>query len=150
MLTRRRFLLGASAVAAGGAGVGVGLSRAMNCSSKPVPIVPLGTQPAGLPAGQHAWGASLARDGHGNPISPLFDRLLFFDVDGTPSPAHAGVLEAGLRTLESTYRWGPGGLLFTAGWSPNSFEGLLGVHPPIPYAQALSDFELPAIDTYHL
>jgi hypothetical protein len=150
MLTRRRFLLGATAVAAGGAGVGVGLSRAMNSSGKPVPIVPLGTQPAELPAGQHAWGASLARDGHGNPISPRFDRLLFFDVDGTPSPAHARVLEAGLRTLERTYRWGPGGLLFTAGWSPNYFEGLLGVHPPIPYAQALSDFELPAIDTYHL
>jgi hypothetical protein len=149
MLTRRRFLLGA-AVAAGGVGVGVGVSQALNGDGKPVPLVPLGTEPAGLPARQHAWVASLARDADGNPISPLFDRLLFFDVDGAPSPAHARVLEAALRTLERTYPWGPGGLLFTAGWSPNYFEGLLGVHSPIPYAQALSDFELPAIDTYHL
>ena len=150
MLTRRRFLLGATAVAAGGVGVGVGVSQALNGEGKPVPLVPLGTEPAGLPASQHAWEAWLGRDPDGNPISPQFDRLLFFDVDGTPSPAHARVLEAALRTLERTYQWGPGGLLFTAGWSPNYFEGLLGVHSPIPYAQALSDFELPAIDTYHL
>jgi hypothetical protein len=150
MLTRRRFLLGATAVAAGGAGAAVGLSGALNSQGQPVPLVPLGTQPAGLPARQHAWAATEARDADGNPISPRFDRLLLFDVDGTPTPAHARVLEAALRTLERTYRWGPSGLLFTAGWSPGYFESALGVRSPIPYAQALSDFELPAIDTYDL
>jgi hypothetical protein len=147
MLTRRRFLLGATAVAAG-AGAAVGVAEALNSSGNPVPLVPLGSQPASLPEGQHEWVATLARDPHGNPISPMFDRLLLFDIDGKPSPAYARLLEASLRTLERTYRWGPSGLLVTAGWSPGYFEHTLGVHAPIPYAQALSDFELPAIDDY--
>jgi hypothetical protein len=150
MLTRRRFLLGATAAAAGGACAAVGLGGALNSQGKPVPLVPLGTQPAGLPARQHAWGASLSHDAYGNPIAPSFDRLLLFDIDGKPTPAHARVLEVALRTLERAFRWGPSGLLFTVGWSPGYFERALGVHPPIPYAQALSDFELPAIDDYDL
>jgi hypothetical protein len=150
MLTRRRFLLGATAVAAGGTGAAVGLDRGLNSSGKPVAPVALGAQPAGLPDRQHAWAAYESRDADGNPISPLFDRLLLFDVDGRPTPAHARVLEAALRTLERAYRWSPSGLLFTAGWSPGYFEKGLGLHPPIPYAQALSEFELPAIDDYDL
>jgi len=94
MLTRRRFLWGATAVAAGGAGVGAGLSCAPNADANTVPFVALGTQPPGLPARQHAWVRSLARDAEGNPISPRFNRLLFFDVDGTPSPTYARVLAA--------------------------------------------------------
>ena len=46
--------------------------------------MPLGPQPAGLPARQHAWDAYLAADRQGNPIPPRFDRLLFFDVIGDP------------------------------------------------------------------
>jgi hypothetical protein len=153
MLTRRRFLLGAGAVAAGGASVpsaALGLTRALNSRGQAVPIVPLGTQPPGLPVRQHAWVGSLARDADGNPISPRFDRLLLFDIDDSPTPPHALLLEAALRTLERTYRWGPSGLLFTAGWSPGYFERSLGIRPPIPCAQALSDFERPAIDDYDL
>ena len=60
------------------------------------------------------------------------------------------MLEAALRTLERTYRWGPSGLLFTAGWGPSYFERTLGVASPIPPAKGLSDFELPAIDDYDL
>jgi hypothetical protein len=150
MLTRRRFLLGATAGAAGGAGAAVGLSGALSSEGKPVPLIPLGTQPAGLPARQHAWRPWLFSDAHGNPIAPSFDRLLLFDIDGAPTPAHVRVLEAALRTLERRFRWGPSGLLFTAGWSPGYFERALGVHPPIPYAHALSDFELPTIDDYDL
>ena len=64
-------------------------------------------QPAGLPARQHAWTATLARDSDGNPISPRFDRLLFFDVRASPPPpASARLLEAALRTLERTYHVG--------------------------------------------
>ena len=48
------------------------------------PPVALGRQPAGLPARQHAWKATLARDADGNPVAPRFDRLLFFDVRGRP------------------------------------------------------------------
>ena len=150
MLNRRRFLLGATAVVAGGAAAGIGLDRALTSRGKPIPAVPLGGQPPGLPARQHAWTATLARDSDGNPISPRFDRLLFFNVGGTPSPAHARVLEAALRTLERAYRWEPSGLLFAAGWGPGYFERSLHVTSPIPRATGLSDFESPAIDDYDL
>jgi hypothetical protein len=150
MLTRRRFLLGATAVAAGGTIIGGELDDALARGAKPVPLVSLGTQPAGLPARQYAWNATLARDSFGNPTAPRFDRLLFFDVDGPPTPAHARVLEAALRTLERAYPWTPSGLLFTAGWGPGYFERALKVSSPIPQAKGLSDFELPAIDDYDL
>jgi hypothetical protein len=92
----------------------------------------------------------LHRDAEGNVIAPRFDRLVFFDVIGRPDGAHARLLEAHLRSLERSFAWGPAGLLFTVGWSPGYFERRLGVHAPLPYAKALSDFELPAIDDYDL
>jgi dye decolorizing peroxidase len=146
-LTRRRFLVGSAAVG-GGAAVGVGLSQALGQSGKPLPAVTLAEARAGLPSRQHAWTATLARDEYGNPVAPRFDRLLFFDVKGEPTPGYARVLEAALRSLELTYPWRPSGLLFTAGWSPTYFEKRLHVRSPIPHAGPLSDFELPAIDTY--
>ncbi len=153
MLTRRRFLLGTGAVVAGAAAVGVGLDRALNNGSSPAPApapVALGSQPDGLPARQHAWGATLTRDADGNPVAPRFDRLLFFGIAGGPTAAHASVLEAALRTLERRYPWGPDGLLFTAGWGPGYFARVLRVASPIPAAKGLSEFELPAIDDYDL
>jgi hypothetical protein len=149
MLTRRRFLVGGAAVAAGGAAIGVGLDRALS-PSRPVPLVPLGHAPAGLPERQHAWDATLALDVDGNPVAPRFDRLLFFDVNGRPTPAYARILEAALRTLERRYTWGPRGLLFTAGWAPGYFERGLGLRAPLPPARGLSDFELPTIDDYQV
>jgi hypothetical protein len=151
MLTRRRFLAGGAAVAAGGAAIGVGLDRTLSSSPETaVPAVALGPAPAGLPERQHAWDATLTRDDDGNPVAPRFDRLLFFDVNGRATPAHARALEAALRTLERRYRWGPSGLLFTAGWAPRYFEQGLGVRSPIPAAQGMSDFELPTIDDYEV
>jgi deferrochelatase/peroxidase EfeB len=156
-LSRRRFLIGAGAAVgvgtAVGVGAGVGIDGALRPSATAVPSVPdVGhvAQPAGLPARQHAWTAYLAVDLQGNPIPPQFDRLLFFDVVGTPAPACARLLEAALRVLERTFPWMPSGLLFTAGWGPAYFTDVLGVAPPIPPAKALSDFEQPAIDDYHL
>ena len=157
-LTRRRFLLGAGVVAGAGAAAaaGVAIDRAVDTGSPAeqgvaaVPSVPLGSQPAGLPARQHAWNAVLARDQHGNPVPPLYHRLLFFDVNGHPSAARARVLEAALRTLERAYPWSPSGLLFTAGWGQPYFADALHVASPIPVATALSGFELPTIDDYHL
>jgi hypothetical protein len=154
-LTRRRFLIGASAAVGVGAavGAGVGIDGALGASATPAPSVPdveLVAQPAGLPARQHAWTAYLAVDQQGNPIPPQFDRLLFFDVVGAPTPACARLLEASLRVLERTFQWMPSGLLFTAGWGPAYFTDVLGVPAPIPPAKALSDFEQPAIDDYHL
>jgi hypothetical protein len=151
-LTRRRFLLGAVAGAGAMAGAGIAAGRTLNANGAvpAVPYVPLGGQPAGLPERQHAWNAALARDLHGNPIPPLFHRLLFFDVSGAPTAAGARLLEAALRTLERAFPWAPSGLLFTAGWGHAYFASVLGVASPVPAATGLSDFELPAIDGYHL
>ncbi|MBV9536040.1 MAG: hypothetical protein JO321_11585 [Solirubrobacterales bacterium] len=149
-LTRRRFLIGASAVAAGGAAIGVGLERALGQNGKSLPAVALPAPAPGLPGSQHAWGATLSADRYGNTIAPRFDRLLLFDVNGNPTPGYARVLEAALRTLERAFPWSPSGLLFTAGWSPDYFERVLRVSSPIPRARRLSDFELPTIDTYDL
>jgi hypothetical protein len=152
-LSRRRLLLGAAAGAGAAAVAGAGIHAALGAGKAgqaSVPDVPLGAQPAGLPVRQHAWDAYLAADPQGNPVSPKFDRLLFFDVNGAPSPAYARLLEAALRTLERGYRWRPSGLLFTAAWGPAYFRDVLGVAAPVPPATALSDFEQPLIDDYHL
>jgi len=144
-LSRREFLLGASALAVG-AGIGADAGAADGTTLK----AELRSQPKGLPARQHAWTATLALDDLGNPIAPRFDRLLFFDVVGRPTAEHARLLEATLRTLERRYRWGPAGLLFTVGWAPSYFERVLGVRSPIARATALSNFEAPIIDDYHV
>jgi Dyp-type peroxidase family len=148
-LTRRRFLVGAGAVAAAGIAAGVALD-ARKASGTAVPLVPLPEQPAGLPIRQHAWEHTLTPDEFGNPTPPRFDRLALFDVQGTATPSHARLLEATLRELERSYPWGPQGLLFTASWSPDYFERVLRVSSPIPKAKPLSDFESPTIDTYDL
>jgi hypothetical protein len=152
-LSRRRLLLGAAAGAGAAAVAGAGIHAALGAGKAgqaSVPDVPLGAQPAGLPVRQHAWDAYLAADPQGNLVSPKFDRLLFFDVNGAPSPAYARLLEAALRTLERSYPWRPSGLLFTAAWGPGYFRDVLGVAAPVPPATALSDFEQPVIDDYHL
>ena len=147
-LTRRQLVSGAGALVAGGA---LGVAGCGSASpARPIPHVELGSQPSGLPARQHAWSATLPVDEFGNAVVPKYDRLLFFDVDGKPGLASVGLLEAALRTLERRFRWGPDGLLFTAGWGPDYFEHVLGVISPIPKAKALSDFELPTVDRYHL
>jgi hypothetical protein len=151
-LSRREFLIGASALAAS-VGIGADPGRALGSpplASHAVPNVALGGQPAGLPVRQHAWTDSLRVDDVGNPIAPRFDRLLFFDVKGRPNAAYVRLLEAALRTLERLYRWGPSGLLFTVGWAPAYFERVLSASSPIPAATGLSSFESPAIDDYHL
>ena len=149
-LTRRRLLLGAGAAALVGAGAGAGIGTALGTAQPAIPSVPLGPQPAGLPARQHAWTAYLTTDAAGNPVAPRFDRLLFFDVAGAPGPAYARLLEAALRTLERAYPWRPSGLLFTAAWGPGYFTDVLKVASPVPRATALSGFEQPVIDDYHL
>jgi hypothetical protein len=149
-LSRRRFLAGAG-LAAGAVAVppvlaGCGDEHAI----AKLPNVTLPAARADLPERQHAWQATLASDVHGNPISPRCDRLLFFDVVGTPGAGHVRILEAALRQLEAQYPWGPDGLLFTAGWGHAYFARLINVRAPIPAAKALSDFEQPTFDAYHL
>jgi hypothetical protein len=142
-ITRRQLLTAVAGLSLGG---GVVLDRLL--AAEPARLPALGSQPPGLPVRQYAWDATLAHDEHGNPISPRFDRLLFFDVRGRPSASGASQLEAAMRTLECNYRWEPGGLLFTLGWGHGYFERVLGVSSPVEQARSLSDFELPTIDDY--
>jgi deferrochelatase/peroxidase EfeB len=128
--------------------VAAGVELTSGSSASPLLRVALPAQPAGLPLRQHAWEYTLARDDDGNAVAPRHDRLLMFNVNGTPNPGYARVLEAELRRLEQTYRWAPSGLLFTVGWSHAYFTRALGVSSPIPEARPLSDFELPGIDHY--
>jgi hypothetical protein len=78
------------------------------------------------------WTEYLSRDSDGNPVPPRFSRLLFFDVNGTPTTAHARLLEAALRTLERGYQWRPSGLLFTAAWGHSYFTDVLHAAAPVP------------------
>jgi hypothetical protein len=143
--SRRRFLAAAAGLVAGG-----GVLEKASASIAERELVPLGAQPAGLPARQHAWSATFATDQHGNPISPRFDRLLFFDALTAPTANDVRTLEASMRALERTFPWEPKGLLFTLGWAPHYFEQVLGARTPIPRAKELSDFELPTFDDYDL
>ena len=155
-ISRRRLLLGAVAGVGAAAGAGAGIRAALGAgrpsapTAAPMPAVALGAQPAGLPARQHAWDAYLAADTDGNPVPPLFNRLLFFEVAGVPTPAYARLLESALRTLERAYPWRHSGLLFTAAWGPGYFTDVLKAASPVPPATALSDFEQPTINEYHL
>ena len=67
-----------------------------------------------------------------------------------PRPRTRGCWRRHCERSSAAYKWGPSGLLFTAGWGPSYFERLLRVRSPIPQAKGLSDFELPSIDDYHL
>jgi hypothetical protein len=151
---RRRRVVGGAALAAGG-GTLAGVDAATHGdpgASDPAPVrVPVGAQPPGLPTRQFAWNDTLAVDEYGNQLTPRFARLLFFDVVGRPSPAHATILEAALRSLERRFAWGPHGLLFTVGWGSSYFTRTLNARAtPIAPATGLSDFELPTIDDYDL
>jgi hypothetical protein len=83
-------------------------------------------------------------------VAPRFDRLLFFNVRGRPTPAYAALLESHLRTLERSFHWGPEGLLLTVSYGPEYFTRALKMASPITSATGLSSFESPAIDSYHV
>ena len=148
VLTRRRFLTGAGGLVAAAVAAGVVFERPASGSA--VPLADLPALLPGLPVRQFAWDATLRLDEYGNATAPRHDRLLLFDVRGNPDPRYARLLEAELRKLEHAYPWSPAGLLFTAAWSPEYFESVLRVPSPLPRATAMSNFESPTIDRFHL
>jgi hypothetical protein len=142
-LTRRRFLVGAGGLAVGAAAASAAAAREPRHVALPTRLR--------LPERQFAWDATLQKDQYGNTFAPRFQQLLLFDVTNLPAtPAHARVLEAALRRLEHRFHWGPSGLLFTVGWSHAYFKNVLDIESPIPRAKAMSDFELPTIDDFHV
>ncbi len=145
MPTRRSFLITA---AAAGLTLGGGRAALAGLRGHAVPRASVDDGPGGLPAAQHAWNASLARDAVGNVISPRHQRLLLLDLRNRPRSEDARRLEASLHALEERYPWGPRGLLFTLGWGPRYFEHGLRTRSPVERPRALSSFELPTLDDY--
>ena len=145
MLTRRGLLRGAVAGATGAAAGGALSAPAAEGKTHGNAV---GREPSGLPHRQYLWDYTLSRDTYGNPVAPLYDRLIFLDVRRGLTPASVVSLEAALRTLERTFGWGPDGLLFTVGWGPHYFTRVLRIVSPIPEARVLSTFEAPELDSY--
>jgi hypothetical protein len=146
--TRRTFVGRAAAIAATGVVAGSGATRAL--ADPEIPNVALPPLKHGLPGRQFAWGDYLSSDKYGNPIPPRYDTLVFFNVRGAPTPAHARLLEASLRKLEHRFDWNHRGLLFTVSWGCPSYFKLLRMPSPVPAATALSRFERPTIDRYNM
>ena len=143
-ISRRDFAK--SAVAIGGASA---LAACLDRFGSP--DVPSGTDPANLPARQHAWKEYLETDDAGNSLLSRHHvaLLLDYDHDGTPTDAHREQVTDALHSLERAYGWENDGLMFTLGYSPAYFErfesGPSGVDLPEP--TALAPFEDPEFDT---
>ncbi len=130
-LSRRRFLSGFAATGA----------------------VLIGTSPFGraqasgsLPERQFAWNAVLGRDAFDNPVAPRFDRLVMFDLAGSPTTEGVNRLEETLRALEREHDWAPDGLLFVIGYSEGYFRRYSAERSPVPRPRPLATYESPALD----
>ncbi|MDS0281185.1 DUF7405 family protein [Haloarcula onubensis] len=143
-ISRRDFAK--SAVAIGGASA---LAACLDRFGSP--DVPSGTEPASLPARQHAWDQGLPTDDAGNHRLGRHHVLLLLDYerDGTPTDGDRRQVTDALESLERAYAWQVDGLQFTLGYSPTYFErfesGPAGVDLPAP--SALAPFEDPELDT---
>ena len=151
-LTRRTFIAGASLLTAGGIAAGVApsdcgrkRSRATDSRGSRCPRRIRTCRTGSSPGARRCAPISTATRSRRR-----YDRLLMFDVIGRPTPQYARVLEATLRELEHAFPWGPDGLLFTVGWGPAYFKLIWGRGPRSRRPKRSRDFELPAIDHYHL
>ncbi len=112
---------------------------------------PAGTDPATLPARQHAWDTGLPTDEAGNPRLEHHHVLLLlnYEHDGAPTGRDRQQVTDALHSLERAYAWQADGLQFTLGYSPAYFERFdrdpAGVALPKP--TALAPFEDPEPDT---
>lgn len=85
------------------------------------PPVPSG-DPSTRPARQHAWNQVLETDDHGTHRLPHHHLFLSLSYAGDDREHDRPVLETALQDLERAYAHGPGGLLFTVGYSPTYFR----------------------------
>ena len=128
---------------------GGGHGRPAKAARAPRPSPPCRSAPSRPARPAARVGRVLAADHEGNPVPPKFDRLLFFDVVGDPSPACAAArgraAHAGAQLPVAAV-----GAAVHRGLGPGVFPGRAHVPSPVPPATALSDFEQPMIDDYHL
>lgn len=102
-----------------------------------------------LPRRQHAWNDVLARDEHGNPVSPRHHRILFLDLDVPPSADAARTVERAMRGVEAAYDWEPRGLLHVLAWGSKYFDEGTGLErAPIDHPQVLSRTDDPDLRSF--
>jgi len=143
-ISRRDFAK--SAVAIGGA------SALAACLDRfGAPDVPEGTDPATLPARQHAWDKGLPTDDAGNHRLSRHHALLLlnYERDGGPTDGDRSQVTDALHSLERAYAWQADGLQFTLGYSPAYFDRFDGAPAGVdlPEPAALAPFEDPELDT---
>lgn len=146
MTASRRGLLRHLAVVSGSLGLSGCARRIAGRAESPTADLPPNPQAATLPRRQHAWNDALRSDGHGNPLSPRFHRVLLLDLDVAPAADAAREVELAMRSIESAYDWAPDGLLHALGWGTGYFadRGLLDASP-VSEPRVLSRTDDPAL-----
>lgn len=121
-MSSRRDLLRRLAAAAGTAGFAGCNSIALRGQTAPDHELGLNPRADNLPGRQHAWGDELSRDQDGNPLPPRHHRILFLDLDASPSTETARSVERAMRTIEAAFEWSPRGLLHQFAWGTRYFD----------------------------
>ena len=152
-LTRRRFMLGATRLAAGGAAVGVGVDRALE------PAAPRRAAGRARRAARRACptastpGARRSRrDAVRQPDrAALRPAAVLRRATATRRPRTRACSRPRCARSSARYRVGPVGAAVHRRLGPALLRARAAAsRRPIPRAKALSDFELPAIDDYDL
>ncbi len=145
-LSRREYIR--ALVAVGGVSA---LSACLDTIGDDGPDVPAGTDdPDSLPARQHAWNDTIARDDDGNVVVPEHHVLVALSLDTEVDDEARETTDAALRTLERAYEWSNEGLVFTIGYTPAYFDRLDGSPTAVdlPEPTALAADERPELDEY--
>lgn len=81
---------------------------------------------------QHAWDAFEPRNDAGHTAPPPHGLFLMLDYehDGEPRRGHRRSVETALTEIERHFQWGPGGVLFTMGYSASYFDRFEEDLPP--------------------
>ncbi len=140
-LSRRDFVK--TAVAVGGY---TALSACLELEGNP-DVAQGPTDLSGMPSRQHAWDEYLSRDSHGNVVAPRHRVLLLLNYNGDDIEEDREVMEEALKDLESAYKRGNDGLLFTISYSPNYFErNDVEYSADLQQPSALASFESPELE----
>lgn len=121
-MASRRGLLRQLAALAGSVGLTGCAQYLAGRAETPTADLPPNPHAGSLPARQHAWTATLRRDGHGNPLPPRHHRVVLLDLAVEPSVDAARTVERALRTVEAAYDWGPAGVLHALAWGSAYFD----------------------------
>lgn len=148
-MASRRGLLQRLAAVSGAAGL-AGCSGLLGRQTT-APVADLQPNPLAeeLPDRQHAWDDTLPTDSDGNHLAPRHYRVLLLDLDEDPTEQAAATIERAMRTVESAYDYGPGGLLHMLAWGTTYFDRIGGLDSsPIRRPKVLSRTDNPDLRSF--